>query len=84
MHNTVQTIPAEAVAPPRCILPAVIMANNTMKDPNILKSKTPISVSALTAHHGSAAPRVRHTGPPLVVLGRHVTIALKYHMGYIE
>ena len=53
-----------------------------MKHPNILKSKNPISVSALTAHHGSAAPRVRHTGPPLVVLGRHVTIALKYDRGY--
>ena len=82
MHNTVQTIPGEAVPPPRCILPAVIMA--TMKDPNILKSKNPISVSALAAHHGSAAPRVRHTGPSLVVLSRHVTIALKYHMGYNE
>ena len=55
-----------------------------MKDPNILKSKNPVSVSALTAHHGSAAPRVRDAGPPLVVLGRHVTIALKYDMGYNE
>ena len=38
------------------------------------------NIVTTASYRGAAAPGVGHAGPPLVILGRHVTVALKQEM----